>query len=116
MLLVIWQTFWAEEKEKLTRCSEFTHGLLGAYRTKHIFLEDEKDPESCMDLALRYDDLGHSGVAKWQELADFARLHELYVIVYEQGSSNEKGYWYDEADEWISRNFGPQERYENILR
>ena len=56
MLLVIWQTFWAEEKEKLTRCSEFTHGLLGAYRTKHIFLEDEKDPESCMDLALRYDD------------------------------------------------------------
>ena len=54
-------------------------------------MENQEDPESCMELALRYDDLNHSKVTKWHELADFARLNELYVILYEQGSSEEKG-------------------------
>ena len=100
----------------MAACSNFTHELLGPSQAEHILMENEEDPESSMELALRYDDLNHSGVTTWQKLAHFARLNEIYVIVYEQGSSEEKGYWYDEADEWISRNFGPQERYESLLQ
>lgn len=115
MLFVIWQTFWAEEKDKMVKCSEFTRELLGPFQATHILLENEEDPESSMELALRYDDLNHAKVTKWHEFADFARLNELYVVLYEQGSSEEKGYWYDEEENWISRNFGPVERYEYLL-
>ena len=99
----------------MVKCSEFTRELLGPSQTTHILLENEEDHESCMELALRYDDLNHAQVTKWHELADFARLNELYVVLYEQGSSEERGYWYDEEENWISRNFGPDERYENLL-
>lgn len=116
MLLVIWHTFWPEERTKMTSCSDFTHELLGLSEATSVLMENQEDPESCMELVLRYDGLNHSKVTKWHELADFARLNELYVILYEQGSSEEKGYWYDEGDEWVSRNFGPDNRYENLLK
>jgi len=116
MLIVIWQTFWPEEKDKMTVCSDFSHELLGPSDAMHILMETKEDPESCMELALQYDGLNFSKVSKWHELADFARLNELYVILCEQESSKEVGFWYDEGDEWIPSDFGHKERIEDISR
>lgn len=56
----------------MTSSSDFTHELLGLSNATYVLMENQEDLESCMELALRYDDLNHSKVTRWRELADFA--------------------------------------------
>ena len=37
----------------------------------------------------------------YDELMDFSRENDLYVIVYDHNTKKRKGYWYDEEDEWV---------------
>jgi len=115
MISINWTTFWNDEKEKEEKCKMFMSSVLEKPNTVKQVMEDVDDPESNTELVFQYFDLTIDSLDVWDELRDFAREMELYVLVYDHDNNDRKGYWYDEDDTWILQNFGPISNYDKLV-
>ena len=115
MITVSWHSFWSDEKDKLQSCKEFMPLVISGPNAIKEIKEDPEDDESNIELIFHYYDETLNSHDAWNEIADFARQNELYVIVYDHDVFDRMGYWYDEQDEWIEQNFGENEHFESLV-
>ena len=115
MITVSWHSFWSDEKDKLQSCREFMPLVISGPNAIKEIKEDPEDDESNIELIFHYYDETLNSHDAWNEMADFARQNELYVIVYDHDVFDRMGYWYDEQDEWIEQNHGENTRLEALV-
>ena len=115
MITVSWHSFWSDEQDKLQSCKEFMPLVISNLNAIKEIKEDPEDKESNIELIFHYYDETLNSHYAWNEMADFARQNELYVIVYDHDVFDRMGYWYDEQDEWIEQNFGENTRLEALV-
>ena len=115
MITINWLSFWSDEKENEEKCKIFMSLVIKIPNTVKQVIEDVNDPESNTELIFQYFDLTIDTLDVWDELRDFAREMELYVIVYDHSSNDRKGYWYDEDEIWVLQNFGPITNYDKLI-
>ena len=84
-------------------CIEFIQDILGPSEKVTILKDDENDPESSFSVYINYSKFTLNNFSFYDELMDFARENELYVILYDHNTKSRKGYWYDEEDDWIEQ-------------
>jgi hypothetical protein len=111
MVTIDFNSFWSEQDELKESCIEFIQNILGPSEKVTILKEDENDPESSFSVFLNYSKYTLNDFNFYDELMDFARENELYVIVYDHNTKSRKGYWYDEDDEWIEQDMGDNADY-----
>lgn len=101
MLTIEFTSFWPEQQALKQKCLDFMTMQAGDVNRIVVHLEDESDPESSFSLLFHFSALLMDDFSLWDVLRGFAIANELYVLVYDHDSQRRKGYWYDEADEWI---------------
>jgi hypothetical protein len=111
MITIDFNSFWSEQDLLKDSCIEFIQTILGPSKKVTILKEDENDPESSFSVLLNYSEYTLNDFNFYEELMDFARENELYVIVYDHNTKSRKGYWYDEDDEWIEQDMGDNANY-----
>ena len=115
MISVHWSSFWSDEKDKINACKEFMPLVIPKPDAIKEIKEDEEDEESNIDLIFQYYDVYLNDYDAWNEIADFARQNEIYVVIYDHEFYDSKGYWYDENDEWIEQNNGENKMLEGLI-
>jgi hypothetical protein len=103
MITIDFNSFWSEQDELKESCIEFIQDILGPSEKVTILKDDENDPESSFSVYLNYSKFTLNDFSFYDELMDFARENELYVILYDHNTKSRKGYWYDEEDDWIEQ-------------
>lgn len=101
MITIDINSFWSEQNELSKSCIEFVESIAGSAEKITILKEVENDPESNYSVLLNYPDYKLVDFKFYDELMDFARENELYVIVFDHDTKHRKGYWYDEEEDWI---------------
>ena len=115
MITISWQSFWSDETKEIQACKEFMPLVINGLNATKEIKEDPEDEESCIELVFQYYDLTLNAHDAWNEMADFARQNELYVVVYDHDTYDRMGFWYDEQDEWIEQNFGENSHWESLV-
>jgi hypothetical protein len=98
--------FDSDQDDLSKACIEFVEGTVGPSDKVIILKEDDDDPESEFSVMMNYPGLTLDGFEYYDELMDYARENELYVIVFDHDTKYRKGYWYDEEQEWIEQFMG----------
>ena len=103
MITIDFNSFGSEQDELKESCIEFIQDILGPSEMVTILKDDENDPESSFSVYINYSKFTLNNFSFYDELMDFARENELYVILYDHNTKSRKGYWYDEEDVWIEQ-------------
>lgn len=107
MITIDFNIFSFEHEEMKQSCIEYVQNVAGTPGNITIRKEDEEDPESEYSVHIHYPEYTLDKFEYYDELMDFARENELYVIVYDHDTKNRKGYWYDEEEDWIQQDLSP---------
>ena len=103
MITIDFNSFSPEDDDLKESCIEFIQNILDNSEKVTIKKEDENDPESSYSLFLNYSNHTLNDFSFYDELMDFSRENDLYVVVYDHNTKKRKGYWYDEEEEWIEQ-------------
>ena len=103
MITIDFNSFSPEDDNLKESCIEFIQDILGPSEKVTILKDDENDPESSFSVYINYSKFTLNNFSFYDELMDFARENELYVILYDHNTKSRKGYWYDEEDDWIEQ-------------
>jgi len=103
MITIDFNSFGSEQDKLKESCIEFIQDILGPSEKVTILKDDENDPESSFSVYINYSKFTLNNFSFYDELMDFARENELYVILYDHNTKSRKGYWYDEEDDWIEQ-------------
>ena len=111
MITIDFNLFYFDQNEKKESCIDFIKNIVGVPDKITIAKENGQDPRSEYSLLFRYNMFSIKSFDHYDELMDFARKNELYVVVYDHIEKERKGVWYDEDDRWITQKL-EIERYE----
>jgi hypothetical protein len=111
MITIDFNSFWTDQNDLKESCIEFIQNILGTSEKITIQYEDENDPESSYSVLLNYAKYSLHDFNFYDELMDFARENELYVVVYDHNTKKRKGYWYDEEEDWIEQEMDCSNQY-----
>ena len=103
MITIDFNSFCSNQNDLKESCIEFIQNILDTSEKITIQKEDVNDPESSFSVLLNYSMYSLNDFSFYDELMDFARENELYVIVYDHNTKKRKGYWYDEEEDWIEQ-------------
>lgn len=104
MITIDFNSFWYEQEDLKNSCITFIIDTIGEPNEIRIIKEDESDPQSSYSVQMDYEDFDIEYFNYYDEIKDFARNNELYVVVYDDFSDYRKGYWYDESPDWVEQN------------
>jgi hypothetical protein len=111
MITIDFNSFWSDQVDLKDTCVEFVESTVGSANKVVVLKEDNEDPESSFSLFFNYENLQLDDFEFYDDLMDFARENELYVIIYDHTSKMRKGYWYDEDEDWIEQEVGDVQQY-----
>lgn len=111
MITIDFNSFWSDQNELKDTCIEFIEHNIGEPDKVSIVKEDDTDPDSSFSLYINFNEMNVLDFGYYDELMDFARENELYVIVYDHETQTRKGFWYDEDEEWLEQHMGDSANY-----
>lgn len=105
MITIDFQLFMQDDLDAAKdSCTDFIETILGPPDKPAVIDEEES-------LLFNYSKYTLTDFEFYDELMDFARETELYVIVYDHDIKTRRGFWFDEYDEWIEQEMGNNSPY-----